>query len=287
MKFAESRIGLCASCAAFCCHKKFGYTCVGLEEEDLTDPVLMRKMKEHDVFAYQVDSMGRRSYRMNFGESGSCVFLENGRCSIYQNRPVSCRNVFCGTESNYKVNEFVRSENADWVAFMRKSGFDILFNQNGDIDSGGYFSNDASRALNDMYQDGVLLAADPKLRLVSRFDGKRIRLSVTCSYTYKGKRHVKKEIPRAIAALLMRLNKADDWKWREKSFRELVAANPLRAVLIRDEKFRYVGFQSLGRLSKRIRARKNRRRPPAKELGDAEIAVILSDAQDVLSVNSF
>ena len=87
---------VCADCPAYCCKSRFGWTQVALYPWDMANERLVKAMREKDVLIE--NDYGRES--MKFVDGG-CVFLgEDNSCGIYEDRPVSCRNVLCFTEEN-------------------------------------------------------------------------------------------------------------------------------------------------------------------------------------------
>jgi len=91
--------GICeecrAFCAAICCR---GYTFIALTEEEANSGLYAYKEVSNTCeceTCRKMRELGIR-YAMAKLSDGSCVYLDGGRkCSIYENRPETCRRYSC------------------------------------------------------------------------------------------------------------------------------------------------------------------------------------------------
>ena len=80
----------CQECKGKCCVEQSDTECEGLivtlDPGEELDPILATKaVVKYDIWC--IPSTGAPEYK--------CVFLEDGKCSIYDHRPIRCRKYWC------------------------------------------------------------------------------------------------------------------------------------------------------------------------------------------------
>ncbi len=87
----------CEGCPGRCCTRRF-WSAVRLTKTEARDPMFKGKLTVTEDGELAL-SMGKQA----------CFFLEKGRCSIYENRPMACRGYVCHTAGGYSsqvIEEF-------------------------------------------------------------------------------------------------------------------------------------------------------------------------------------
>lgn len=115
----------CSSCKAFCCSRKFGYSSISLTDHDMRNKPLMELLRRDKLLTKVRSSDGGVGMRIGNEEREECLYMSDGRCTIYNIRPVACRAFFCTTHVSPLSRLTQRPQNAEWVAFMTSQGFDL------------------------------------------------------------------------------------------------------------------------------------------------------------------
>jgi len=89
---------MCQRCLALCCHLPVEATAQDLVRMDFLTDFDIECGEKHYLKLLK-NHKGIKSYSRPTGKftlahrpNGSCLFLENSRCTIYQKRPETCRN---------------------------------------------------------------------------------------------------------------------------------------------------------------------------------------------------
>lgn len=124
-EYPEIQHQACAGCKAFCCSRKFGFGNVALTQYDLRNKPLMDLLRKDKLLCKSHSDDSDVGMTMGSEENNDCHYLKDGRCSIYEIRPVACRAFFCTTNVSPLSQLTGRKENEDWVAYMEAEGFDM------------------------------------------------------------------------------------------------------------------------------------------------------------------
>ena len=94
---AEQRHAICRQCHAPCCSKKNIH--LALYPEDplhrYRRDLVFKEFRDPNALDLNALDLTLRKV------DGACVYLVNGKCSVYNNRPLSCRSWFCGRGTKY------------------------------------------------------------------------------------------------------------------------------------------------------------------------------------------
>jgi Fe-S-cluster containining protein len=119
LEHVEVSHSICDDCGACCCKARFGYDNVRITPRDLEDERLREALLDN---CDRLVDYGFGGVGLSFGEN-SCAFLDTeGRCGIYDYRPIACRNVVCFKEDLTHPKAPVKNRWDKWYNHLEARG---------------------------------------------------------------------------------------------------------------------------------------------------------------------